>query len=453
MQKGKLNYCLIGFYMLFASCSTFSDNHPEEKDLPEILRKGKLIVLTENTPYSYYEYRDEKSGFEFEILEAFSKSSNIELEYHIVENEVDRFQFLEESKGDIISANLPINLFHDKVCYSQSFQKSKVVLVRNKQKTEFNLDSLENKKIHVPKNSFYENFIIDFKKETGINFRIVSIDDIGKLQLIDKVESGEIDFTICHSNDLHLKDVDFENINYSFPLSFNQKIGFGFRKNSDQLKNKLDSFLIDFIVTDEFLKLKKKYFEIHFLSPPKKFKSSKESISPYDELFKRSVKGSGWDWKLIAAIAQKESNFNPMAIGNGGSFGVMQLMPFIGEKYGVTIESSVEDQIQIGVKILSGLYENWKKIPDMTQRSKFALASYNAGIGHIIDARNLAIELGYDPLKWDNNVELALVKLRDPKNSRKAIIKCGSYYGHAEYYVSRIFEIYTEYKEMNSVEK
>ncbi len=422
---------------------------PENKStaVKEDLKKGEIIVLTNNSPYSYFEYRDELMGFEYEILDAFSKSTGMPLKYKVVQSEKDQTTFLKEKKGDLIASNISLNLLEDAISFSIPYDKTSLVLVRRKSKEDFSLDSLEGKIIHVPKNSNFQLQLEYLKAQTSLNFVIQADSDLNVEDLMELVQNKEIDYTVAYENLIHMKAFDAEFFDCSVKLSFPHKIGFALRSSSEELKNKIDSFLTSFLSSKSYTNLEKKYFENSYLNPPVNFISTKRNITPYDDLFKKAVKNSVWDWMLVAALVQKESNFNPQAIGMGGSFGVAQLMPFIGEKYGVDINSSVESQLAVAVKILNNHLANWENIPDMTQRTKFALASYNAGLGHIIDAKNLAETLGLNPLKWDDNVEFALMKLHSSQYYKNPIIKCGAYFGHADYYVQRIFDIYVGYKE------
>jgi membrane-bound lytic murein transglycosylase F len=53
-------------------------------------------------------------------------------------------------------------------------------------------------------------------------------------------------------------------------------------------------------------------------------------------------------------------------------------------------------------------------------RLRFALAAYNAGLGHVLDARRLAREQGLDPNKWFGHVEKAMLLLEKPQYYRRA---------------------------------
>ena len=189
------------------------------------------------------------------------------------------------------------------------------------------------------------------------------------------VDKGVIDFTVAHEN-----------------------LGRISKNSSISLDKKLNSFLINYIKSSEFALLKKRYFDYTVSELPVQFISKKGALTPFDKSFKLAVTGSGWDWKLLAAIAQKESNFNTQAVGMGGSFGIIQFMPATGRKYGITPSSTVDQQLSAGMKLLGASMEDWKKIPDMTQRVKFTLASYNAGKCHIEDAQKLAKKLNLNPL-------------------------------------------------------
>ena len=149
---------------------------------------------------------------------------------------------------------------------------------------------------------------------------------------------------------------------------------------------------------------------------------------------------------MIAAVAFKESRFNPNARGFGGAYGMMQFMPNTGPHFGVYPESSPEVQINGGGRYLSSLYKRWASITDEQIRMQFTLASYNAGTGHIEDAQRLARAAGLNANVWDDNVALMVKKLKDPAFYRSELVRCGAYRGAAPSYVAHVIGIYSRWK-------
>jgi len=76
----------------------------------------------------------------------------------------------------------------------------------------------------------------------------------------------------------------------------------------------------------------------------------------------------------------------------------------------------------------------------------FALAAYNAGPGHVRDARRLAREIGLNPNRWFENVEkamLLLAKTEYSSNAAHGYCRCGEPVA----YVRQIRERYNAYVE------
>lgn len=130
-------------------------------------------------------------------------------------------------------------------------------------------------------------------------------------------------------------------------------------------------------------------------------------ICRYDKLIKAEAAKIGWDWRFLASIIYQESHFKPDLESEKGAFGLMQLMPVTMEKYGIDYDSSVEEQLEAGGKVLLHFdRELPESITDSLEREKFVLASYNAGMGHVLESRIVAEKHGKNPDLWTDNVEL-----------------------------------------------
>ena len=116
-----------------------------------------------------------------------------------------------------------------------------------------------------------------------------------------------------------------------------------------------------------------------------------EKDSTYDFLFQKYGKISRLPWKLIKSQAWQESKFNPNAFSRCGAKGLMQLMPKTDQAIDGHVDGfDPEGNIKDGVAYDRQEFDNFKEIPDLCERLKFMLASYNGGRGYINRALQLA---------------------------------------------------------------
>ncbi len=440
---------LFALCLLMLSCKDKLVSKVEVKDWKQIKQKGKLTVLTENSTLSFYELKGKKMGFEYEILDTFCKAHNLELEVKVIDK-IEQFNhLLNKGEGDVVAANLPIELNRQKILsYSIPYYHTYQVLVQRKSDSVIKEPAhLASKTLYVDKHSAYEKRLVALQKEIGATLDVRYKRSLHLAEdLIEEVAKGRIRFTLAHENQARLAKETHPQLDIKTRMSFEQKIAFGFRPKSVELKKKMDTFLRSYTASEEFSQLKKKYFDYIENETIEIFLTPKGAISPFDELFKAAALKYNWDWKLLAAVAFRESRFNPHARGSKGAYGMMQFMPGTGPSFGVYPNSSPEVQINGGMKYLAYIGKRWNSIVDERARMQFVLASYNAGVGHIEDAQRLAKAAGLDPNMWENNVELMVTKLSEPEFYRSELVRCGAYRGHAPQYTTSVINLYDSWK-------
>lgn len=457
------------FLLLLFSCKS-EPGLPEEdeiiyRDLEQIRERGKLVALTDYNSISYFIYRGEPMGFQFELLQEFADYLQIELEV-VTENDLNlSFNMLNDGRIDLMALNLTINNERkEKVKFSYPIAQTRQVLVQLRpdnwrQMTMDEIDDimvrslldLADKTVYVQSESSYAQRMKNVENEIGDTIHIVEV-PMEVEELITLVADGEINYTVSDENIARVNRTYYPDIDLNTPVSFEQNVAWAVRKTgSDELLSELNKWIGSFRKTRRYALLYAKYFKnsrSKHIVRSDYFSLGSGKISRYDQLFKRYSDSIGWDWKLLASLVLQESRFDPDVKSWAGAYGLMQLMPTTGEQFGIDIYSSPENNIRAGVKYLQWLQDLFEdKVADEEERIKFILAAYNVGPGHVLDARQLARKHGRDPEVWDENVAYYLLRKSDPEFYHDPVVEHGFCRGEEPYnYVIEVLDRYEHYK-------
>lgn len=435
------------------------------RDWEEIKSSGKLIALVDNSTTSYFIYRGQPLGFEYELLNWFAQENNLELEIALISDLDSVFQKLNNGKGDIIAANLTVTKQRQElVNYTEPHLSTRQVLIQKLPENYWQLTAdkinsqlikdpieLSNKNVWVRRNSSFYDRLVSLSNEIGNEIHIIEAD--GKLQtedLIRLVAEGEIDYTVADENVAKTNKKYYPNIDIETPISFTQNIAWAINKQATGLQTVLNKWILEKKKTTSYHTIYLKYFMARTAYAKKvtsDFGSSKNRISEYDDIIKLNANKFDFDWRLIASVIFQESQYDTSAESWTGAQGLMQLMPETAAKFGDGNLSDPNFNIYAGCSYLSELQNYWTpKITDRNEALKFALASYNVGLGHVLDATRLAEKFGLDPTIWNNNVELMLKNKAEEKYYNDEVV----YYGYCKgsepvFYVKQVIERYKHY--------
>ena len=303
----------------------------------------------------------------------------------------------------------------------------------------------------VQKNSSYASRLHNLAEEIGDSIKIMEVEDSLE-ELIIKVAKGEIDYTISDENMAKVNQTFYPNIDIKTAVSFPQNLAWAIRKeNSDLLLNAINSWLIDFKKTTSYALIYNKYFrnsKSATMVGTGLVVTDDGQLSRWDPVIKRYSDSIQWDWRLLASIIYQESRFYADTTSWAGAYGLMQIMPTTAKHYGIDRKSSPEKNIEAGVKYLKwldGIFT--EKVEYPVERYKFVLASYNAGLGHILDARALAVKYNKDPMVWTGSVDGFILKKSNPRYYLDPVVKYGYCRGEEVFnYVEQIFARYEDYK-------
>lgn len=433
-------------------------------DLAHIKETGVLRAAVDYNSTDYFVYRGKPMGFKYDILQELAMDLGVELKIEVINNLRKTFDGLKNNHFDIIAKNITITKGLSKqIDFTNPIGQTTQVLVQRQKLAEAN-DSgfvystleLADKIVTVQKNTSYYQRLLNLSKEIGHEIEIVEDKNYGVEKLISQVANGEIDYTVCNENIAKLNKTYYSNLDVSVKVSFPQDIAWAVKKDSKEFKLYINNWIADFKKTKKYKFLYHKYF----LSQWSTYRMGSGfhsinggKISIYDTLIKQLSKEHNWDWRLISSIIYQESRFNPNADSWVGAYGLMQLMPNTAKRLGIKNYKDPAQNIKGGILMLNWLNKRFvESIPDSVQRTRFVLASYNIGLGHVLDAQRLAEKYGKDPTIWDDNVDFFLLNKSMKKYYKDSVVRYGYCRGEQAYnYVNKVITNYNHY--LNVIEK
>ena len=473
MTVPKRLYC--AFLIVFQVCIScqqsqqvkFSQEPEVFIDLADIKKRGYINALVDNNSISYFIYKGQSMGYEYELLNLLAKHLGVALKITIttgVERAIDQ---LNRGEGDILA--FPLTMTKDRtpyIAFTKPHFHSYQVLVQRKPTNwrKMGIDAINaqliknpvdliGKEVYVLPGTSFERRLIHLSHEIGGDIIIRKDTSTAESEsLIRRVAMGEIDYTVTDHTIANVNASYYPNLDVGTPLSVSQRVAWATRKNSPDLLRAIDDWLARIKKEPTFMVVFNRYYKNPRTSLLR-LKSDYSSLggnmlSPFDSLIKKGADELGWDWRLLASLVYQESNFKPKGESWAGARGLMQLMPATAKTFGATNLDDPRQSIHAGVGYLKYLNEYWdEKVPDERERIKFILASYNAGLSHVTDARRLAEKHGKDPSLWEDNVEFFLTKKSDPKYYRDPVVVAG--YCKCEEpvnYVRDILDRYEEYR-------
>ncbi len=441
-------------------------------DLDSIIKRGRVIAVSDFNSTNYFIYKGEPMGFHYELLKRFTDHLGVDLEL-IKENRLDNaFKLLNDGEADILAIGLTVSSDRkEEILFSNPIFETRQVLVQrrpnnwrsmtgdilNRHLIRNQLD-LAGKTVYVQKNSSHAERLRSLANEIGDSINVIEV-PYDSEELIKNVARGEIEYTVSDENIARVNSTYYPNIDVNTPVSFLQNIAWGLRKqNTEKLHEELNRWIASYKGTRSYALLYAKYFKNSRSSLIVKsdyYTILTGKISIYDDLIKEASNKINWDWRLLASLIYQESRFNPRIESHAGAYGLMQIMPITGRHFNIDITASTANNVKAGV-----MYINWlqalfeSKIPDGNERIKFVLASYNAGHGHVLDAMRLAEKNGMDSRKWDENVAVWLLKKSEPRYYKDADVTSGYFRGiESVNFVSEILERYEHYRNIIPAEE
>ncbi len=433
----KLLASLLFLALFLPGCGSSPDT------LSKIKEAGELVVATRNNANCFYHYRGEPTGFEYDLVKAFSYYLGVKLTAKVVEWD-SLLTSIATDQVHLAAAGLSITPERKKtVDFSDAYLavQPKVIVHRNNKKIE-RIADLYGQEIHVRQGTTYQEILEELNEKLPIDIKIVLHSNVPTEELIRQVANRQISVTMADSNIALLNQRYHPDIDMAFDLGPDHSLGWALKKGDKRFKDKVNEFLKFARESGLYDDIYNRYYndsQFDYVDLQIFHRRLRSRLPRYAGLIKREADANDFDWRLITAIIYQESHFNPRARSSTGVRGLMQVTRDTARRMGVENRMDPNKNVHAGVKYLRKLYGYWDHLNE-PDRTKFALASYNIGLGHVRDAQKIARDLKLPADKW-SGVEQTLPLLREKKYYKK------SKYGYARgtepvKYVSRIFTYY-----------
>ena len=460
MKSLSLTYFITLILFTIISCGRFGHGQHDLEDKPDTLH-----VVTLYGPTSFFDYRGDTLGMDYENVKRFAEEEGYVLAIHVASGISELIDRLKTGKSELGAYPVPfISEYNSDLIYCGPRELTWQLLVQKDSLGKVtDVTELIGKEISVEKDSKFHYRLQNLNEELGggINIKIIESDTLTGDDLMRMVNEGTLPYTIIDNEMALLHESEFPGLDVSLKISLEQASSWVVAPGLDSLANKIDIWekrTHDLPVVRELYKRyydKGKFSEDNadLVNFKRQYPLTVGVITPYDQLFKKYASDADMDWEWLLAIAYCESRLHPEIRSRFGATGIMQVMPSSAAAVGIdpSLLTVPEYNIKAASKILSRMNSSLiKLIPDPEERMKFLLASYNSGLGHVFDSIALANEAGLDNSKWLGNVSVAMLMKSRPEFYNSPVVKHGYFRGRETVdFVEKVVAIYNYLKSNN----
>jgi membrane-bound lytic murein transglycosylase MltF len=425
---------------------------PWTGDFDGMVKRRRLRALVVTSKTYYFVENGQPRGTAYESLKAFEDQVNKDLRnknvrFHVVFIPTSRAELvpaLLAGRGDVAAAALTVTEGRrEKVDFTRPLWTGvkEIAVTGPASPALATLDDLSGKEVFARKSSsFWEHLEAlneRFASEKKPPVKLVAApEDLEDEDLLEMLNAGAFGIAVVDEPIATLWTKIFTDIRPHPEVTVHEggEIAWMLRKDSPQLKAKLDSFVATHGQGSSFGNtIAKRYVgSTTFV----KRSTSPEEIAKFQHLVKLFEKyGKQYDVDYLLAMAQgyQESRLDQGVKSSEGAIGIMQVLPTTAADLEVGDIKQVEPNVHAGVKYIRWMIDTYFKDEPMNRLNKglFAFAAYNCGPGKLRKLRAEAKQRGLDSNVWFNNVEIV------------AADRIGA---ETPTYVSNIYKYYIAYK-------
>ena len=224
--------------------------------------------------------------------------------------------------------------------------------------------------------------------------------------LVSQVSDGNVDYAIVPSIDAAASRNIFLYYDVGFTVGAKRDLAWAVAPLQLKLRDELDAFFAQAARDGLLKRLADRYFsntrQVERIDAGVFQERIRNLLPEYRSIFQRAQVATGVEWRLLAAIAYQESQWDPFATSETGVRGLMQITEDTAKHLGVT------DRLNPTAAVLGAatyVQDLKAKLPTRIaepDRTWLALAAFNIGVAHLEDARVLAQKQKLNPDLWSD---------------------------------------------------
>ncbi|MBS4099608.1 MAG: membrane-bound lytic murein transglycosylase MltF [Sulfuricella sp.] len=377
------------------------------KPVPPFRESGELVVITRNSPTTYYEdAQGQMAGIENDLATLFAGELGLKVRFVVAPDFSQILPMLQRHQGHFAAAGLTVTPAREKIVrFGPAYQTVQQQLAYSTFSLRpAGIKNLVGKRIEVVAGSSYAERLRSLKEQFP-QLRWEENSQHESEELLEHVADGLTDYVVADSHVISVVQNYRPNLDVAFSLGKPEKLAWAFPlAGGDELVEKAQAFF-ERITQDGTLRrlLDRYYGHLERLEGEDidSFLDKMNSDLPeYRKLFQRAQELTDIDWRLLAALGYQESHWDPLATSPTGVRGLMMLTADTADQLGVSNRLDPRQNIPAGARYLQNLKDTLPGRIGEPDRTWIALAAYNTGQGHVEDARVLAQQMKLDPDSW-----------------------------------------------------
>ena len=387
--------------LALASCA------PKQSALELVRSRGELRVVMLNAPTSYFQGTHGPQGFEYRLASAFAQHLGVKLSVQGVSDTAAIRAALRHGRADMAAAQITVDpRWLDLGEPTDIYQELPQVVIQGRGKTRVHdLGSLRNTRIVVLANSPQAAMLRSLHDSGYPDLAWTEIPE-GKSALLTLVTDGDADCAVLDGAEFEFAQHMYPEVSVAFRLPDPRPLRWVMRSGASDLVLQANQFLAEARDSGEIARIAQQSSaesgEFEYTDARRFRADVAERLPELRQTFEDAAAVTGIDWRLLAAVGYQESRWQMQAASGDGARGIMMLTNDAATTVGVTDRDDQRQNILGGAKYLAQAFATIpKRIPE-PERTWFALATYNAGYGHLEDARILAQIRGKNPDCWED---------------------------------------------------